>query len=93
MAEKLLEGVKIADFTWNLAAPIATRVFSNYGAEVVKIEGKRKPDGRRVNGPYKDGKPGFNRSGGFNPFNTSKLSLAINLTHPKGMEVAKKVVR
>jgi crotonobetainyl-CoA:carnitine CoA-transferase CaiB-like acyl-CoA transferase len=90
--EKLLAGVKVADFSWALVGPLTTQIFSDYGAEVIKIEGRSRPDPRRFSGLFKDGIPGLDRSGYFNPYNTSKLGIALNLAHPKGVDVAKRLV-
>ncbi len=91
--KNLLEGIRVADFTWIFAGPITTRVFANYGAEVIKIEGRSRPDPARVNlGPVKDGIPGVNRNGWFLARNTNKLSVATNLACPEGVELAKKFV-
>lgn len=93
MPKGLLEEVKVADFCWALAGPRATKVLSDHGATVVKIEGKNKRiDNQRVAPAFKDNIVGLNRGGKFNPYNTGKLSLALNLAHPKGVEVAKRLV-
>ena len=34
----------------------------------------------------------MNRSATYNPYNTGKLSIALNLAHPRGVEVAKRIV-
>jgi len=63
------------------------------GAEVVKIEGRSRPDVERaVVPPFKDNIPGFNSGGHFNSVNTGKRSLCVNLAHPGGKEIAKKLV-
>ncbi len=46
----------------------------------------------RTSAPYKDGKPGINRGGYFNHFNSNILSLSLNMGHPKAMEVVKQLV-
>jgi len=92
MQKKLLEGIKVADFTWAAVGPLTTKTLSDYGAEVIKIEGKTRPANMRVIGPFKDDVSGLDRSGSFNQWNTSKLSVAINLAHPKGVELAKRFV-
>ena len=88
-----LEGVKVADFCWALAGPLSTKVLADHGAEVIKIEGGNKRiDNQRLNMPFKDDIVGVNRGAIFNPFNTGKRSVAINLAHPKGVELAKGLV-
>ncbi len=89
---KPLEGVKVADFTWALVGPITTKMLADWGAEVVKIEGRSRPDSRRTVPPFSDNVPGLDRSGTFSPYNTNKLSVALNLTQARGIEVAKRVV-
>ncbi len=92
MPKKLLEGIKVADFSWSIVGPLATKLLCDYGAEVIKIESRRRPDIIRQLGFGKDRIPGLNRMGRFNPYNTGKLSIALSLAHPKGVEVAKRLV-
>lgn len=92
MRTKLLEGVKICDFCWVWVGPMTTKTLADQGAEVIKIEGKSRPDVWRVSPPFKDGVVGYNRGGVFNVINTSKKSITLNLSKPKGLEVAKKLV-
>ena len=92
LTRKPMEGIRIADFTSYAAAPLATKIFADFGAEVIKVEGETRPDPWRTFGPFKDGIPGINRNGSFNQINTGKRSLAINLTKPKGVDIAKGIV-
>lgn len=72
---------------------MCTKVLSDHGAEVIKIEGgNRRIDNQRVTMPFKDDIFGVDRAAVFNPFNTGKRSVAINLAHPKGVELAKGLV-
>ena len=91
--KKLLEGIKVVDFTWNIVGPLTTKTLADYGAEVIRIEHESRPDpARELATPFKDNVPGLNRSHVFNKWNTSKLSVALNLTHPRGVEIAKRFV-
>ncbi|MFC1929188.1 CoA transferase, partial [Chloroflexota bacterium] len=92
MLKKPLEGIRIVDFTHAFTGPITTKYFSDYGAEVIKIEGRVKYDGERDSRPFKDDIPGVNRGGSFNQYSTSKLGVTINLKRPRGLELAKKLV-
>ena len=89
---KPLEGIRVADFCWAYVGPLTTKLLADLGAEVVKIEGRTRPDVERAAvPPFKDNIPGFNRDGHFNAVNTSKMSLAINLATPKGRQVARRM--
>ncbi|HLB12022.1 MAG TPA: CoA transferase, partial [Dehalococcoidia bacterium] len=93
MERKLpLEGIRIADFSWFGAGPIATKYMADHGAEVVKVESEAKLDGLRYAQPIPDGKPGPNSSGYYNNFNSSKLGITLNMDHPKGRELARRLV-
>lgn len=93
MSEQIFSGLKVADFTWAAAGPIMTKQLSDNGATVIKIESRRHPDSVRLGGPFKGGKPGLNRSGFFADFNSSKLSLSVDLNHPRAADVILPLVR
>ena len=79
MAAMPLEGVRVLDFTWVVAGPVATRLFGDHGAEVLKIERKRPPQlGNRKLGLQCD-------------LHRDKLSAAINMQHPRGVELARRL--
>ena len=97
MPKKLFEGLKVADFTNVIAGPLITKTLAAHGAEVLKIEGRGHPDLFRRGGLPQDDVPGpfnpwLNRGPGFTLWNTGKISVALNLTHPKGVEVVKRFV-
>lgn len=93
MFPQFLAGIRIADLTWAGAGPFSTKLFSDFGAEVIKIESVSRPDPVRVGGPFKDGVAGINRSGYFASRNTGKRSVAINLKNPEGRAVVLDIVR
>jgi benzylsuccinate CoA-transferase BbsF subunit len=59
---------------------------------VIRVETSQRPCTMRISAPYKDGKPGLDRSGYFNHFSANMLSLALNMEHPQALEVAKRLV-
>lgn len=85
------EGLRIADFTWVFAGPACCRIFADQGAEVIRIESRERPDAIRP--ILSDDKlPDSDRGGYFNNLNRNKLSITLNLSHPKSTEIAKKIV-
>jgi len=87
-----LEGVKVADFSWIGVGPITAKALADNGATVVRIENESPIDRLRVVGPFKDGEFGLNRCQFFGSFNTSKLSLRLDLKHSTGADVARRLL-
>jgi len=87
-----LQGIKVADFSWSAAGPITTRYLAAHGAAVVRVESAGRPDVLRTSSPFKDGKPGVDRSGNFAILNANKYSISLNLKSPRGREVARKLI-
>ncbi len=85
-------GLKVVDFSWVMAGPVAPKYLADHGATVVRVESEKRPDTLRANGPYKDGVPGANRSQFFGDFNTSKLGITLDLKKPAGLGVARRLV-
>ncbi len=93
MLPRFLEGVRFADFTWAGAGPFSTKLFSDFGADVVKIESRSRPDPVRVGGPFKDGRFGIDRSGYFASRNTRKKSLCMNMKNERSREILFDLIR
>ena len=87
------EGVKFADFSWIGVGPITAKALADHGASVVHIETDNPADRLRLVGPFKDDIAGINRCQFFGSFNTSKLSLQMNLKHPEGLAIAKRLLQ
>lgn len=92
MPEKVFDGVKVVDFGWVLAGPIALKFLADYGATVIHVESHKRPDLLRVSTPYKDEIPGVDRAGYYAYFAANKYSMSLDLEQASGMEVAKKLV-
>jgi benzylsuccinate CoA-transferase BbsF subunit len=92
MRPDFLKGIRFTDLTWAGAGPFGTKVFSDFGAEVLKIETMSRPDPVRLGGPFRDGIAGTNRSGYFASRNTGKKSIALDLKQPEAREIALKLI-
>jgi benzylsuccinate CoA-transferase BbsF subunit len=89
----VFEDLKVADFSMSVVGPCAARLLADYGATVVKVESQSHVDALRITPPYMSGKAGVNRSGFFNPQNAGKYSLSLNLSIPKAVKIAKRLVQ
>ncbi len=87
-----LDGLKILDFGWSVAGPLATKFLSDYGATVIKVESMKRLDIGRTYYPMAGNKPGINRCGWFDKYATGKKSIGLNLSSPKGLGLVKKLV-
>jgi benzylsuccinate CoA-transferase BbsF subunit len=86
-----LRGVRVADFGWVLAGPYGTMLLSYLGAEVIKIESRRRIDEQRV--AHRGGlSENFDASSNFLEINLNKRSVSINLSKPEGAELARRLV-
>jgi crotonobetainyl-CoA:carnitine CoA-transferase CaiB-like acyl-CoA transferase len=92
LTEQALKGLKVADFSWYIAGPSIPMWLAHHGAEVIRVESLTRPDELRGIEPFKDGIAGINRSGCYANFNSNKYGMALNLNHPRGVEVARKII-
>ena len=88
----LFDGVRIADFAWVGVGPNATMQMAFHGAEVIRVESTRRPDTFRSGGPRPSGDHSLDASSYFAKFNRGKRSVAINLAHERGAEVARRLI-
>jgi crotonobetainyl-CoA:carnitine CoA-transferase CaiB-like acyl-CoA transferase len=101
-----LQNVRILDFSWFLASAGGTRFLAAMGAESLKVEWKENPDtrlaamapigGREARRLAKGPLPGVtdpDMGGQFNNKNSGKRGLSLNIRHPRGLEIAKSLVR
>ena len=83
-----LEGCRVLDFTRVLSGPWCTSLLSDLGAEVLKVEEPGKGDISREYGPpFISGESVY-----FMANNRGKLSVTLNLKHPRAGELVRDLV-
>ena len=91
MSEGALEGLRILDLTQGVAGPYCTKLLSDYGASVLKIERPEGGDPARRAGPFPDDEPHPERGGLFLDLNTGKRSLTLNLKTESGQRILRRL--
>ena len=87
-----LEGLRVADFSWFVAGPLAARTLGDFGADVIRVESETHVDGLRIVQPFPPGKAGLNVSSYFNNANAAKRSLLLNMSEPDARDVALRLI-
>jgi crotonobetainyl-CoA:carnitine CoA-transferase CaiB-like acyl-CoA transferase len=89
-----LTGIRVLDLTQVYAGPTCTRILSDLGADVIKIEGLSRIDITR-NFAIADNsgeEDYWNRAGYFLYRNGGKRSLTLDLNEPRSVEIFKKLI-
>lgn len=86
---RLLEGIRVIDFTHIFAGPLATQTLGDMGADVIKIE---RIDGGDAARRYGQGADDDDMSGSFLALNRNKRSFSVDLSTPEGIEVVRKLI-
>lgn len=91
---RLLDGLRIVDFSMGWAGPLATRILADLGAEVVKIEAGRYPDWWRGTDWSAEAiaRKQYEESRRFTAVNRGKKSVSLDLTTPEGADLARRLV-
>ena len=75
-----LAGVRILDLSRAWAGPYGTRYLADFGADVIKVETGKYPDGRQPGNP------------GYEEINRNKRPITLNFQMPEGRELLKRLV-
>ncbi len=92
MDDQIFKGVRMVEFGWAVVGPLTTSWAGGYGAEVIKVETRTRPDIIRSMTPFKNDRVNLDNSLFFGRENANKLSLALNLKHPKGVALARNLI-
>lgn len=82
-----LQGIRVLDFTWIHAGPSATRILSDQGAEVIKVESNNALS--VVGGPASATARGLGQR---HNWNAGKLSISLNMKTPQGIDIARRLI-
>ncbi|MFQ5873622.1 MAG: CaiB/BaiF CoA transferase family protein [Dehalococcoidia bacterium] len=86
-----LEGLRVVDMGVSVAVPFACLWLARMGAEVIYLESRRY-NVRSAWPPFADNVSGVNRAGTFNLLNAGKLSCTLDLSTPRGRELAREII-
>lgn len=92
MTREPLQEIKVVNFGWAGVANEIVKYLADYGAEVVQIESRSRPDVIRLHQPFKDNIPGINRSVPHAVTHRNKKGITLNMTNSRGVEVARRLV-
>jgi len=93
MNRDALRGIRVADFSWVWAGPLASLLLSFMGAEVIKIESRKRIDQTRQGSiTTGDTFSHYDASPMFNNANLNKKGVTIDLSRPEGVALAKRIV-
>jgi benzylsuccinate CoA-transferase BbsF subunit len=84
-------GTTILELGAGAAGPVAMRYFADCGATVIRIESKARPDFLRTLKLTPGLKGGLDAAEHFAVLNVNKLSVALNMSTPDGVAVAKRL--
>ncbi len=87
----IFAGTTIMEFGAGAAGPVATRYFADHGATVIRIESRQRPDFLRTLRLTPDTPGGLDGAHHFAVLNANKLSVALNLSRPEGVAVARRL--
>ncbi len=84
-----LHGIRVLDFGWVAAGPSATKILADMGAEVIKVESRKRPDTTRFTPDNIERSPETDPA--FHSLNRNKLGITIDMTKPEGSELLRKL--
>lgn len=84
---KPLQGIRVVDATHMLAGPYSTWLLAALGADVIKVERPGSGDYTRSIAPFAEGESIY-----FNSVNRNKRSVTLDLKHPEGKAVLRKLL-
>jgi len=88
-----LAGVKVLEYADLISGPYCTKLLSNLGAEVIKVEQPKAGDYSRSVGPFPNDVPDPEKSGLFLYLNANKLGITLNTKTETGLALFKELAK
>jgi len=92
MSNLPLSGYRVIDFGWVWAGTLVGSILGSYGAEVIKMESRRRIDGMRLGKVFEVGEE-LEKNPNFHNLNRNKLSARINMAQEAGAKLIKELVK
>ncbi len=86
-----LSDLRVLDLSQHTAGPFCTKLFADFGADVIKVEPPGQGDSARALGPFPGGEPNPDTSGVFLYLNTNKRSITLDINTPVGRELLREL--
>ena len=90
-----LSGIRICDFTGQLAGAGATKALAMFGAQVIRVEDRLRQgqwDIFRGNGPWTDERRGINLGGTFNNHNVEKMGVTLDMRKSEASDILRELI-
>ena len=88
----LLDGIRIIEYGRNIAAPFASKLLADLGAEVIKVEPVAGDPSRSL-GPFQDDSPNPETRAQFTYLNSNKRGVTLNLDRRSGQSLLRSLLQ
>ncbi len=88
-----LKGLRVLELARVLAGPWAGQIFSDLGADVIKVESPKGDDTRRWGPPFVENKDGVKEAAYFHSCNRGKRSVVIDFSQEEGQAAVKRLAK
>lgn len=82
--------LRVLDFGWVWAGTVCGQVLADMGAEVIKVESRRRLDGMRLGKVFEEGET-IERNPQFHNLNRGKLSITVDMSTPEGADLLREL--
>jgi crotonobetainyl-CoA:carnitine CoA-transferase CaiB-like acyl-CoA transferase len=87
-----LTDLRVIDLSSNVAGPLCTKLFADFGADVIKVESPLGDDQARRLGPFSDDEENPETSGMFLYLNSNKRGITLNLGSQQGVSLCRELI-